>query len=89
MKVTSGFRHYSHPIEAKKTRPGTHALGLAVDVRTGSSSANFALVEAVFRVIDREGVRDQFGVGVHGQRFVHIDQGGQRDAAGLLDVLSR
>ena len=77
MKITSGFRHRNHPIEAKKARPGTHALGLAVDVRTGSSAATFALVDAVFRLLAQDHIlQDQFGVGIAGNRFVHIDQGG-------------
>ena len=77
MKITSGFRHRNHPIETKKARPGTHALGLAVDVRTGSSAATFALVDAVFRLLAQDHIpQDQFGVGIAGNRFVHIDQGG-------------
>ena len=77
MKITSGFRHLTHPIEAKKNSPGTHALGLAVDVRTGSAAQTFALLDAIFRVLAQDHIpRDQFGVGIAGNRFVHIDQGG-------------
>ncbi len=28
-KITSGYRDPSHSIEARKTRPGTHARGIA------------------------------------------------------------
>mgnify|MGYP003145243581 CR=1 FL=1 len=30
MRVTSGYRHPTHPIEAKKAKPGEHASGLCV-----------------------------------------------------------
>ena len=31
--VSSGYRCPNHPIEAKKSKPGTHATGLAVDIQ--------------------------------------------------------
>ena len=31
-KITSGYRSADHPVERKKSKPGTHALGLAADI---------------------------------------------------------
>ena len=32
MRVTSAYRDATHPIEAKKTKPGAHATGKAADI---------------------------------------------------------
>lgn len=32
MQITSGYRHPTHPIEARKAKPGEHTKGLAADV---------------------------------------------------------
>lgn len=31
--ITSGYRHPSHPVEAKKSKPGAHSYGVAADIR--------------------------------------------------------
>ncbi len=32
MIINSGYRHWTHPIERAKNRPGEHSLGLAADI---------------------------------------------------------
>ena len=44
--VTSGYRSPEHPIEAKKSSPGEHTTGLAVDVAAIGGPAVFEIVEA-------------------------------------------
>lgn len=44
--VTSGYRSPEHPIEAKKSKPGEHAEGLAVDVAAVGGAPVFEIVEA-------------------------------------------
>ena len=44
--VTSGYRGPDHPIEAKKSNPGEHTTGLAVDVAAIGGAAVFEIVEA-------------------------------------------
>lgn len=31
--ITSGYRHPTHPVERNKSRPGSHTLGCAADIR--------------------------------------------------------
>ena len=68
-EVTSGYRHPTkHPIEAKKDVPGTHAQGIAADIR---------ITNAVFRLkIVEEALRLGFtGIGIAND-FVHVDTRG-------------
>lgn len=44
--VTSGYRSPEHPIEAKKSKPGEHTTGLAVDVAAVGGTPVFEIVEA-------------------------------------------
>ena len=68
MRITSGYRCPSHPIEAKKSKPGTHSLGVAVDVGVAYGEA-YELIEVAMRHgIKRIGV-NQKGSG----RFIHLD----------------
>lgn len=69
MYGTSGYRHPTHPIEAKKSAPGPHTTGRAADF--GVSHANsYYLLEAIFKTGLFTGVGvQQKGVG----RFIHID----------------
>ena len=68
MRITSGYRHESHPIEAKKDVPGTHAQGIAADIK---------ITNAVFRLkIVEEALRLGFtGIGVASD-FIHVDTRG-------------
>ncbi|MDA7993068.1 MAG: D-Ala-D-Ala carboxypeptidase family metallohydrolase [Pirellulales bacterium] len=43
--VTSGYRSPDHPIEAKKSKPGEHSTGLAVDVAAIGGYEVFTLVK--------------------------------------------
>ena len=44
--ITSGYRSPEHPIEAKKSKPGEHTEGLAVDVVAVGGTPVFEIVEA-------------------------------------------
>lgn len=71
LNVTSGFRHSTHPVEAKKeSGPGTHSRGVAVDIAISGAHA-FGLIGAALE-------RGFMGIGIHqrgahNERFVHID----------------
>lgn len=43
--ITSGYRSPEHPIEAKKSKPGEHTTGLAVDVAAIGGYEVFTLVK--------------------------------------------
>ena len=63
--ITSGYRDPRHPIEAAKEIPGTHAQGIAADVRVVSSNKRFRLI--------REALALGFtGIGVD-PSFIHLD----------------
>lgn len=63
--VTSGYRSPDHPIERKKTSPGTHAQGIAADIYVANGIQR--------RLIVSEALKMGFGgVGVAGS-FVHVD----------------
>lgn len=63
--ITSGYRSKDHPIEAKKETPGTHAQGIAADIKVSTSQQRYTLVE--------EAIKMGFGgIGIHSV-FVHID----------------
>lgn len=63
--ITSGYRDPSHPIEAAKSKPGTHAQGLAADIRTLTSAERYTILEQAFSM----GFR---GIGV-AKSFIHVD----------------
>jgi len=44
--ITSGYRSPDHPVEAKKSKPGEHTEGLAVDVAAVGGTPVFEIVEA-------------------------------------------
>ena len=63
--VSSGYRDKTHPIEAKKETPGTHAQGIAADIKVTDGRQRFKIVE--------EAIKMGFsGVGV-ASSFVHVD----------------
>ena len=70
MRITSGYRHPSHPIEAAKEKPGTHASGVACDVAVGPGADVHRLVEIAIR-------HGMTGIGISQKsgspRFVHLD----------------
>ena len=63
--ITSGYRDSTHPIEAKKAKAGTHALGLAADIKVNNGVERYTIV--------REAIKLKFsGIGI-ANTFVHVD----------------
>ena len=63
--ITSGYRDSTHPIEAKKTKSGTHAQGIAADIKVTNGLQRFKIVE--------EAIKLGFtGIGV-ASSFIHVD----------------
>lgn len=65
--ITSGFRCPKHPEEWKKRLPGSHAQGLAADIRVWDGRRRYDIMRLAFEV-------GMVGVGV-ADRFVHVDAG--------------
>lgn len=64
MRITSGYRSPNHSIERKKTKPGTHAQGIAADIYcTGLDK--YRLVKLAFEL-------GFTGIGVD-TNFIHLD----------------
>jgi len=70
MRVTSGYRHPSHPAEAGKSRSGEHSYGTAADIACEGADAVLLLRIALKHGITRIGVQ-QTGSG----RFLHLGIG--------------
>jgi zinc D-Ala-D-Ala carboxypeptidase len=68
MKITSGYRHATHPIERVKSAPGPHTTGLACDVGVQGAEAYKVLALALELGFTGIGV-NQKGTG----RFLHLD----------------
>jgi zinc D-Ala-D-Ala carboxypeptidase len=68
LRITSGYRHPTHPIEAKKKNPGAHTTGKAVDIAVNRGDAYNFLLIALNAGCTGIGVA-QKGNG----RFIHID----------------
>jgi uncharacterized protein YcbK (DUF882 family) len=71
MSVTSGFRHPTHPIEAKKGHDrGEHTKGMCADIACTNSQDRFRLVQlALKHGITRIGIAKTFlhlGLGAEG-----------------------
>jgi len=67
--ITSGYRHPTlHPIEAKKEVPGTHAQGIAADIRITNAADRLKLVNAALKL-------GFTGIGVDSD-FIHVDTRG-------------
>lgn len=63
--ITSGFRSERHSIEAKKNKPGTHAQGIASDIRVNSGAQRYLIV--------KEAMEMGFtGIGI-ADTFIHVD----------------
>lgn len=63
--VTSGYRSPNHSIEAKKAQPGTHAQGIACDIKVSGGAERRELVKHAFYL-------GFTGIGV-AKTFVHVD----------------
>lgn len=65
--LTSAYRHSSHPLEASKLKPGSHAQGKAVDIKAPYGAIKYAISKIAFDMgFD--------GIGVAGN-FIHLDIG--------------
>lgn len=72
MIVSSGYRHPTHPVEARKDKPGEHTYGVAADIRIHGQDALDLIIIAYGYGIRRIGV--QQGGYVNG-RFIHLGAG--------------
>jgi len=75
MTITSGYRDPTHPIEAKKDKPGAHATGRAADIACDGQAA-YDIMQIAFEL-------GFTGIGVSQKgngRFIHLDtiEGGPR-----------
>ena len=67
--ITSGYRHPTmHPIERKKEVPGTHAQGIAADIKITNAADRLKVVYAALEL-------GFTGIGVASD-FVHVDTRG-------------
>lgn len=67
--ITSGYRHPTlHPIEKKKDVPGTHAQGIAADIKITNAADRLKIVHAALEL-------GFTGIGVASD-FVHVDTRG-------------
>lgn len=48
--ITSGYRSPEHPIEARKSKPGEHTTGLAIDVAAIGGTPTFNIVAAAIEL---------------------------------------
>ncbi|MFM8899144.1 MAG: D-Ala-D-Ala carboxypeptidase family metallohydrolase [Burkholderiales bacterium] len=69
MTITSGYRHWSHPVEVKKGhKNGEHTMGTCADIACASGAERFELVRlALKHGISRIGIANN---------FVHLGIGG-------------
>jgi zinc D-Ala-D-Ala carboxypeptidase len=68
-EVTSGYRHPTlHPIEKKKAVPGTHAQGIAADIRITNAADRYTVVSNAVKL-------GFTGIGIDDD-FVHVDTRG-------------
>ena len=63
--ITSGYRSEDHPIEAKKEKAGTHAQGIAVDIKAISGTEKYEIVKQALLL-------GFGGIGV-ARSFIHVD----------------
>ena len=70
--ITSGYRDATHPVEAKKSAPGTgsHCQGKAVDIRCSGATALKVIEKAILLGFTGVGISQQ---GDFNNRFIHLD----------------
>ena len=66
--ITSGYRSPDHPLEATKEIPGTHAQGIAADIKITSSAQRYSIIKGALE-------HGFTGLGVAGD-FIHLDTRG-------------
>ena len=76
MRISSGYRHNTHPIEANKDVPGSHFTGKAVDVLCSGAEALYIVQLAMDFMFEGIGVKQH---GNYPGRFIHIDSIGPED----------
>lgn len=75
MRITSGYRHPTHPVEARKGHTtGEHTQGAACDVAVSGADALRLIQVALARGITRIGVQQK---GAANTRFIHLGMGGR------------
>jgi len=75
--ISSGYRAPSHPVEAKKDRPGEHTRGMAADILCSGLDALELIKCAQSHNIKRIGLKQK---GEYSQRFIHIGIADRFDA---------
>jgi zinc D-Ala-D-Ala carboxypeptidase len=70
MVITSGYRSRHHKAEVKKDRPGTHAMGCAVDVECFGADALKLIELALNHGFAGVGVKQHSDIN---KRFIHLD----------------
>jgi len=72
LRVSSGYRSPSHPIEARKPQPGAHAQGIATDVAVAHGGRAYEILKAALHL-------DFKGIGISllsDPKYIHLDLGG-------------
>lgn len=68
MRITSGFRDRTHPVEASKRGTGAHTTGRAVDIAVQGADARLLVALAIDHGFTGIGIKQ------HGpSRFIHLD----------------
>ena len=71
LRITSGYRCPSHPVEAKKpSGGGAHTTGCAIDIAVSGSSGFQVLKIALELGFTGVGIKQS---GEHSGRFIHLD----------------
>lgn len=70
-KISSGYRHPSHPLERRKAQPGAHSFARAVDIEVAGIRALLIVERA--RAFGFTGIGVSQPNGSDGPRFVHLD----------------
>lgn len=65
LKITSAYRCKNHPAESKKSKPGTHNQGIAVDIYVANGAERHEIMTTGLLL----GAR---GIGI-AKTFVHLD----------------
>jgi zinc D-Ala-D-Ala carboxypeptidase len=68
MVITSGYRHPTHPVEARKAAPGAHSQGRAADIAVHGADALRLIVLAAEHGFTGIGVQQKGAA-----RFIHLD----------------
>ncbi len=63
--ITSGYRSKNHSIEARKAVPGTHARGIAADIKVSGGAQRYQIVKNAMAM-------GFGGIGV-AKGFIHVD----------------